>query len=1002
MVSFHLFANDTSVDHNDAIEAYHQYWQTFEGRQSKILQESLKRNKDILHEKNLQENEEKESTRKEMINRLQKSLKIYSSQIEDYPSGEKYNYALLNLAQVKIMIFELINQNLQEPKYLYYLEEAIDHLEILQKMNSFAKWKYSTFLLATTYSLLGDDKKRTELWSILARTKTNDRYKLYSLIALGDHYFHHENPESAANLYITALKLTRTLNQYNPSYIRYRLLWAYFRSGQMQNVLKTSEVYFYNKNRNINRDENTSIYKDFLDLTSTSLFELSLTQDIKPYFEKDYFGFATCDVTSILLSKIIEATPKELGIQISDKAINDYNFCEAYPQLLNLRYKLFIKLGKMNEAMASLEKLLLILPADSLWKKRHQNNQVLIDNINSLALDAGIRVSNWYYTNGLKLKSKSQLVTSSNFYRTLYNFDPNHKDAQEWLYRIGNAYYYSGHYKDAIVELESMLGANYQNQAILEKTMHRLFYAYESQIRISYHNNFDKDAMNADEHSNSSIELLDKFNNLTKQYATTNNYSHKSMELILAAASLNKDLKKIDSAIEFWNLILSLKSNSYQRRLAIKGIIFSKIRYSTPEETLLAIRNILENENWSTLGTSLKTEVFTLLEKSVVIYKDLLVESNDFSKAAKILYLTAVNYPKLTHADRLLMESGYYFAMADQWSKALETANYYIDQKYNKYLGDIYYLKARSQEYLFLFSQAIVTYEKFAKDFPKHKKSDESLKRAIALADQEELYTKSAELSVYIATKLKSKTQASYLKKSIEYYLEDKDYKNAIQVANILYKQSSSPYTKIESILLKSKAQIHLIKNAELNTKLNTSFQQIQKFRASIKKNQYTSYLNQFHLLKGNLIFDQFKKQLNRPSVSKANSLSAILNNAKKEFDQITDTGLDQSIYEARYKVALMSDQFVEYLENLNSSGMIAGVSISSTKRRWKEISNSYFSKNYMYAADNNLDHYKTNKWLRRSLLKIKGQINNRNKLKSADISDQKLPIIDSPSKWSM
>jgi hypothetical protein len=181
----------------DAIKAAEKYWGGFEVYEARMLKEgkdkyekswmSLKKNFD----------KERDAIREEQLDTLKNAAKKYKETIKEHQESSSVSYAQLNLSQILNKLADYYDTRSQETAAIYR-SEALGVLEELKLSNPhFAESEAVLYHIALTYESLGLKQKAFGAWNNLAKIASNSQYGIYALVAVGDHLFDTEEPDSA-------------------------------------------------------------------------------------------------------------------------------------------------------------------------------------------------------------------------------------------------------------------------------------------------------------------------------------------------------------------------------------------------------------------------------------------------------------------------------------------------------------------------------------------------------------------------------------------------------------------------------------------------------------------------------------------------------------------------------------------------------------------------------------------------------------------------------------
>ncbi|MCX6130939.1 MAG: hypothetical protein NTX25_18015, partial [Proteobacteria bacterium] len=299
------------------------------------------------------------------------------------------------------------------------------------------------------------------------------------------------------------------------------------------------------------------------------------------------------------------------------------------------------------------------------------------------------------------------------------------------------------------------------------------------------------------------LEKLRKLEQVIDDFADRFPGRPHTIDLLLMAASANRDLDKFSDAEKYWSRTLLSEPAPGQRTLAIRGLVQARIRGGNPEEVVALTRNYLKLENWTELGPAFGYELRGILSTAAKDAGENLNKKGQMSEAGRMLLAITEEFPDLPDYDSIYRDAAYYLALGGAWGEAKHASDKYLASKDAPRSADMLYLKARAQEYQMHFADAASTHLALVEKYPRFSRSSSSVQRAEDLAIAEDDYKtagKAALLAVQYEKGLDSRYGA-YVRAS-SHFKHEQAWDQAIaalQEAQRISKQASTRMkTKIE------------------------------------------------------------------------------------------------------------------------------------------------------------------------------------------------------------
>ncbi len=740
--------SETTTSHSDvindqALNALTEYWTHFDGYEKRVQQ---RKKLDYLQTweeyKKVAEDKQKRLTA-EQIQKLTSAAESYETHLKRYPAAPDKAHVLANLAQIYRILAGQERAHGSSER-LTLLQKAIDSIsEIEINHPSFAQ--LDTALYAKALALEESERPAEALaaWDRLAKRKSRSIYCMYANIALGDHHFNGETPAKALQYYRTALGITSAIDaerrEYETLRVHYRMAWAGYRSANLEQAVQSAAEILAPGTQAERLAEQDSIRRDAIDIIGDSLFEDgNVDKTIRQLNDRRI----SSDVPAIGLRYMVRASSANQHsrvIKVGDHLVKRVPHAKELPEWLILIAKANDSMGKPRARLAALERLALLLPAESLWRAKHRQDFEALDAMQFKALDAARLAAAAHYDRGLATGAAPNFAAASTFYDLMVRHDPNHRDSHTWRLRLAHCRYFSGKFQVAAKMYED-LRTNYKlDEASLEIASFQLVMARHRGWQEAYATKLNRESSPRIESDSDPVALqrLHELEKSVESYADRYPQRERAIDLLLLAGAANRDHSRHGQAEAYWQRSLMLPGNSGQRVAAIQGLVFSKMKSGSPALLVETAQRYLRLENWGQMPATLKSELQGVLAQAARTEAERLEAAGEVAAAGQLLVEVGQEHPDLPNRSAMIRDGAYLLAMSGDWHRAQAATESYLATGMRDHAGDMIYLLARGSENQIRFREASQNYLRLAKEYPAHPKVVPSLERAEALATAE-------------------------------------------------------------------------------------------------------------------------------------------------------------------------------------------------------------------------------------------------------------------------
>ena len=275
------------------------------------------------------------------------------------------------------------------------------------------------------------------------------------------------------------------------------------------------------------------------------------------------------------------------------------------------------------------------------------------------------------------------------------------------------------------------------------------------------------------------------------------------VQVLLRAAAINRGVGQATNAIRFWHKVLILATASpTSRARALRGLFSVYLADNDYVEVIDIVNDFLYHRQPS---PSLRNELLGVLSRAVIQQGQRLLKLGRANDAAELLWQHYHNRP-LPHRAQILRDSGYYYAMANNWQRARAVARLYLREDYRNDRAQILYLLAKADDGLQETRQALSNYLILYKEYPNDNLSQHAFDRIVAIATTERDYFTLAKVFMWAGDRQKVTTNKTdrYLQ-AFDNALRARELRLAKHVLGKIEQTVTNPTMQIKMLVNKSK-----------------------------------------------------------------------------------------------------------------------------------------------------------------------------------------------------
>ncbi|MDQ3235221.1 MAG: hypothetical protein M3Q07_25715, partial [Pseudobdellovibrionaceae bacterium] len=570
----------------ESVQAYSQFWRSFDDYENH-RRNSEQSQKMGAWDQIRQEFSYQDSTARDReIDLLQEAAARYKQHLENHAQASNVPYVKLNLAQIHANIASLRDE--QSPRSGH--ENRKIALTILAEVNkdypAFALQEESQYLRATLLEGLGQNETAFGIWQSLAAKARNSLFGVHASLAVGDHHFAKEKPLEALKAYRKGQAVLQSLDVKDKDIellrFQYRIAWAAYRSAELEQCIATAVELLEPGHEFRNLRVKQKVESDAVELAGDALFEKDDMPAIRSTLQNKLIRGHAAAIGLRIMNRQMGLENKEKLLEIGPFLVDNYPKAKEMPEILMLLANVYKEQKQTDKHLATLERLSLLLPGNSLWRNHQQSEPQVIQGMEEKSLAATQLLAAQSYEQGMVQGSPASFKTALTYYDNLIRSKPQHAEAETWKLRRAHCLYFSDQWVEADQAYQTFKNDRQVTPANLEVASYQQILAREKIWRQS----LQKTASNRGTPGKDPlvIEKLRKLEQGIDDFADRFPGRPLTVDLLLLAASANRDLNNYGEAEKYWSRSLLSEPSPGQRTLAIRGLVQGRIKNGTPQD----------------------------------------------------------------------------------------------------------------------------------------------------------------------------------------------------------------------------------------------------------------------------------------------------------------------------------------------------------------------------------------------------------------------------------
>ncbi|MBP9708358.1 MAG: hypothetical protein KBD78_11995 [Oligoflexales bacterium] len=734
--------------------------------------------------------------------KLAKILTSIESYEEVLSKADQENWALsaYNLALARLEAAIIVDKEIDRSVNAEQLKKSADLLNDPRVQSiSFPLYSEAQFLLYRIYDFLDDSALSRKTLEKMAQFPTESVYSFYGFEKLGDLYFNEEKDELAVSAYKTALPGYSSKAMYKDVFsLKYKLAWAAYRSNNSPNIEKHC-IDFLNDPLLRSEENYQSMADEISHIYSSYLYFDNDNEQLKIKLEEHkntvFYASLVRNVVYFTLQSGQVGEADFLVRSVIDKLI----VLREYPDILLLMMAAFK--DSPHQGIFYSDRLAELASKNSAWSMLYATE----DDGASLKIPiraALIISATYYYKKAVATRNLSFYSKSRDFFDILVELDKSNNIASQWAIYVGHTYLNSNNFREAIISYETTLKNLRLSEEEIIDVKYRLVLALQGAIYADYG---DRDLSDVEKESlNEDLNILEKYSIEISTQFPKNLLAH---EVLATSSAVLRDFERFDVAHGFWKKLLLLTHSTALRERAIRGLVYNAISNLSPKSALEQTKLILRSENWNKVSPELYNEIIKIAETSVINEVERLKSSAEFKLAAHEYTALIEEFPEIFNKEYFYRDAAYCFAMGEEWGSVKKIAQDFLREfQISEFRADVLYIIGKAFQETFDYSKAAESYLELASRHPKHRRSEESLKFAIAYYQKSGESTKTAEAIKIMGNFVKSgagRFQASL--DAIHSLVKNNQYVEALNIANALLDKDLTRSQKVQAKFIKIK-----------------------------------------------------------------------------------------------------------------------------------------------------------------------------------------------------
>lgn len=994
------------------LSAYKRFWDAFQVYERQRKQAAVTEYQAARERIERNYSQSERDRLQQRLSTIETAITRYNEALDKAPDVSGRPYVLLNLAQMYAEQSLLQQSDGKDGGAAAKL--ALSTLDDLERLHvNFSRISDALYLKAVLLGTTGDKTVSYPIWLKLAESGFN-RFALHANLVLGDVEFDKASPDKAVKYYDRAREIHSKLNRADrgSDYIRigYRLAWATFKSERYDDTLDAiRNLLTKDSLANIGR-QREKIIADIGDLAGYALFAKNDDMQIKDLLSNKDFRLIGPRTSIALMSQYIEVNLPKKASGLGNIAMTQFSNTAEFPEILRLKALSDDKSGNQAARLEALEKLSLLLPEKSLWRLRHGGDAQLIKSMEDLARNAAEFVASAYYQEGMASNSPRKFSMAASHYRILLDDQPNSDKAPRLRLNIGNCEYFAGNFREAERLYSELVTALKTPEDVLINAYYQRALAFEKIWRSEFETSVQRKISLTD-----NPRLISKLNQLqsaVEDHANRYPNQSRSVDLLLVAAGANRDQNRFVEASRFWQRALLSSPSSGQRAIAVRGLVFVKIRSGSAQEVIETASNFLKLEPLNeTIGT-LRKELLGVVHSAASDESASLAKKGSSEDAGTLLLQVVSDFEDIPQRDKMWRDGAYFLAISGNWGRAQASAENYLKTRPKRFDGDMTYLLARAHEYQLRFSEAVRSYIQVAERHPNHPRALASLERAEKLALADNNFALAGRASELRSQLDKNRDNSiSSLESAINFYTLGGLTKKAMAAAERRRAGSKTISDKLEAELLIAQIRYKSGDRQIALDDLDTLAKQIERSKHELG-HAYKRLAVEANMLLGENALKAFKGIRLDGSTSNAaakiDQKSALFSELASRFDKVASLDDAEMSPKARFLVAQSASDFADEINSLPTrngepTGLRNQTRFNQNVSRLCDLAQKYHGNNLL-AKQRTPKIYSRSEWISRSALALTNNLSNKSKTGDLSSNVDQLSTAsstESPVQWS-
>ena len=997
---------------SESLVAYKRFWDAFRDYEIKSRRASVEEYQKTMEGlESLYAKDEKDSLDKK-ISLLTGAIKRYRDNLEQISANESRPFVLINLAQTYIELSAIQVSFGQASETNENRENALKTLQEIENNHpDFNHLSQSMYLQASILEATNDNQAALPIWKKLSQ-KNIDQFGLYANLVMGDKEFENAAPEGAIRYYQRANEILQNLGDKERSLdelrVNYRLAWANFKAGKSQATLTAIA-------RVINPEiiskvvrQRQKILTDLGDLAAYCLFAQDNLQKTEDVLNARAYRLIGPQAALTLMQQYLTSNSANKAADVGKIASDAFSSSKELPDILKIRAKADDLAGRKASRLEALEQISMLLPAGSLWRQKNNDDSSIISHMEDIARSANELVASDYYQQGLDTGNPRKFTLAANYYTNLLVDAPTSEKSSQWRLQIANAKYFSGNLREAERGYSELIAGLKTPEEILLNAYYQRVLTMEKLWRTEFESAVQK---GQDIAKNQRIlSHLSRLENAVEEHATRFPAQSRSIDLLIVAASANRDQDRFTQAGRFWQRVLISNPSPGQRSIAVRGLIFNKIRAGEPAEIIKTATNFLKFEQADSMHGGLRQELLGVLATAVNDESTRLGKRGQSDEAGTILLQAVSDFEDLPNREKFWRDGAYFLAISGNWARAQASAENFLTGNFREFSGDMRYLLARAHEYQLRFSQSVKSYIDLAETDPTHSRAVTSLERAEKLALADNNFLMAGRAAQDLARHIKVTTgRLAKLDAAIDHYVRVRAFAKARQAAEERLKNSRSLVEKLKSELAIGKIRYESGEIQVAIDDLDTLSKQIDRAKPELG-DSYRRLASETNMILGQHALKLFQNTklngLKTNAAAQVDRKSRVFTDLTDRFDKVAGLEVADFSPKARFLVAQSATIFADEISSIPGRNGEPATLRNQTRfnqnvNRLRDLAQKYHGSNIL-AKQRSPKSFIRNEWIGKSAIALSNMSSSERSTRSVNIDQlSTASSSDMPQQWS-